>query len=133
MGTFSQPSGSRQAHVIVVDDDSSNAELTRLLLELDGFSAVAADSIETALAATTADADAFIIDYHLVGNTTGLTLLEAIRAGQTAADRNAVVIFISGDIRGRDPVFAAGADEFLQKPVLPGTLRDTLTHLLSRD
>ncbi len=119
--------------IVVVDDDGANAELLRMLLEMDGHTVLTVESVKSALEAITADVSAFIIDYHLIGQHTGMRLLEAIRAGETPAASNAVVLITSGDMRWREAVLLAGADDFLLKPFRPRHLSTTLNNLLSRD
>lgn len=117
--------------VIVVDDDFTNVGLIKMLLELDGFTVSACTDIEQAYQAATG-ADAFVIDINLSRGTNGLDLLRAIRAGQTAAQPNTVVIMSSGDYRRDTEALEAGANQFLLKPYPPQSLTEALSQFLSK-
>lgn len=117
--------------IILVDDDTTNVELIKMLLELDGFSVNACTDIRQATGAAAKTAvSAFIIDHHLSRDESGLDLLRDIRAGQTGAANNVPVIMTSGDDRRSDEALAAGASTFLLKPYPPTTLTQTLQTLL---
>ncbi len=116
--------------IIVVDDDQTNITLLKMLLELDGFAVQSCGSVDEARALAEADTGAFVVDYHLTRDTTGLDLLRAIRSGETAASSATPVIITSGDYRRESIVMEAGADLFLLKPYPPSELSQTLTNLL---
>lgn len=102
--------------IVIVDDDSTNTELAKILLELEGFEVVTADTLATARAAATSDTNAFIIDYHLTRDEKGIELLRDVRAGRTDAPRDCISIVSSGDHRSEVDVLEAGATLFLSKP-----------------
>ena len=117
--------------VIVVDDDPTNAGLTQMLLELDGFTVLTCSDIPQAKAAAAQDTSAFVVDIHLARGASGLELIRAIRAGETAAARHAIVITASGDHRREVEAREAGADYFLLKPYSPNDLSIELRRLLA--
>jgi CheY-like chemotaxis protein len=119
-------------NVIVVDDDQANTTLIKILLELDGFTVGAYASVDEAKANSTADTDAFVVDYHLARGANGLDLLHAVRNGETAALPQTAFIITSGDYRREDDALAAGADRFLFKPYPPETLSQEIEKLLNR-
>ncbi len=118
-------------NIIIVDDDPSNTTLTKMLLELDGFTVTIADTIKAAHEAANPDTGAFVIDYHLTRDEKGIDLLQDIRAGSTAASPNCVGIIASGDDRKRLEAMQAGADIFLCKPFTVDTLVVELNRLLA--
>ena len=119
--------------IVLVDDDITNIELIKMLLELDGFSVSACTDIEQATAtAQTTPVDAFIIDHNLSRTENGLDLLQSIRAGQTGVHKSTPVIMTSGVDRRSDEALAAGANTFLLKPYPPTTLTETLQMLLEK-
>ena len=118
-------------HVIVVDDDPTNASLLKMLLELDGFTVTSCSNIEEAVAASGNNADAFVVDIHLARGANGLDLLTKIRSNETEADPSTVVIMTSGDHRLQDESHQKGASTFLLKPYSPDILSPTLNNLLS--
>ncbi|HRQ38660.1 MAG TPA: response regulator [Chloroflexota bacterium] len=118
-------------NIVVVDDDITNVQLLQMLLELDGFTVHASTNLEQALAMTTADTNAFVVDWHLERNTSGLDLLRAVRQGETAAQKDTAVIISSGDHRREQDALDAGANHFMLKPYPPDELSKLLASLLS--
>lgn len=117
-------------NIIVVDDDVTNAQLLQMLLELDGFTVQTCTNVEQAIAATTPQTNAFVVDWHLERNTSGLDLLHAVRRGETAATSDTAVIISSGDHRREQESLAAGANHFLLKPYPPEQLSKLIASLL---
>lgn len=118
--------------VIIVDDDATNVGLLQMLLELEGYTALACRTIEEAKTAVTPDVDAFVIDCRLAKGISGLTLLEEIRAGETAVSPHTTTLMVSGDARLQEKSLEAGADTFLLKPYSPNELTKTLNALLAK-
>lgn len=118
--------------VIIVDDDATNVGLLQMLLELEGYTVLACRTIEEAKTAVTPDVDAFVIDCRLAKGISGLTLLEEIRAGETAVSPHITTLMVSGDARLQEKSLEAGADTFLLKPYSPNELTKTLNALLAK-
>lgn len=117
--------------IIVVDDDSTNTSLLQMLLEIEGYNVAPCKNIGEALMATDDGANGFVIDCHLAGGVSGLSLLREIRAGKTAVSANTVVIMASGDHRLEDESLTSGADRFLLKPYSPTQLSSELSNLIA--
>lgn len=117
--------------IVIVDDDSTNISLLKMLLELDGYAVLACKNIEEAKTAAAQSIDAFVIDCHLAQGASGLSLLEDIRSGQTTAEANTTTIMVSGDHRLEADAMSAGADFFFLKPYSPNELTLKLQNLLS--
>ncbi len=117
--------------IVIVDDDATNIGLLKMLLELDGYVVMACKTIDEAKTAAAEGVDAFVIDCHLDKGSSGLTLLQDIRSGQTPADLNSITIMVSGDHRLEKEAMAAGANYFFLKPYSPSELTNRLQTLLS--
>jgi CheY-like chemotaxis protein len=117
--------------VIVVDDDLTNVGLTKMLLELDGFTVDACTDLAQATDVMSDDVNAFVVDVNLARGESGLDLLRAIRAGETAVSPDTPVILTSGDHRREDEAMEAGADQFLLKPYPPESLSKEITKLVN--
>lgn len=117
--------------IIVVDDDLTNTSLLKMLLEIEGYHVVTCKNIGEAIIATSDGADGFVIDCHLAGGASGLSLLRDIRAGKTAVSANTVVIMASGDHRRQTESLESGADQFLLKPYSPNQLSSELSNLIA--
>jgi DNA-binding response OmpR family regulator len=118
--------------IIVVDDDQTNVSLLKMLLELDGFQVDACTTIEQAKIAAAKGVNAFVLDVNLSRGTSGIDLLKDVRAGETAAAINTIVIMTSGDHRRQSECQSAGADQFLLKPYPPNALSGYINDLLSK-
>lgn len=119
-------------NILIIDDDEVSADLTKMLLEMEGYSAHACTDVgEAQTAATQNTVDAFVIDYHLTDEASGVDITRAIRAGRFGNNRDAVIIVTSGDYRRAPEAAAVGADTFLQKPYTPAVLTQQLKHLLA--
>lgn len=118
--------------VVVVDDDQSNTTLIKMLLELDGFTVDTFTTVKDAKTMATADTAAFVVDFYLTRDESGLELLQAIRGEETAVPPQTVVIMTSGDYRREEDALAGGADLFLFKPYPPDSLAKEINRLLSR-
>jgi CheY-like chemotaxis protein len=119
------------SQIIVVDDDPTNATLTKMLLEMDGFTVAACQSAQEAEQTTTPKTQAFVVDVNLARGLSGIDLLRDIRAGKTRAPDNTVVIMTSGDARRVDDCLQSGANDFLLKPYSPNILSQLLVNLLN--
>lgn len=120
------------AKIIVVDDDHTNTELAKMLLEFEGFEVITADTLAAARALATPDVSAFIIDYHLTRDEKGIDLLRDIRAGKTDTPRDCISIISSGDYRSAQDAMKAGATLFLSKPYSIEILVTHLRNLLAK-
>lgn len=120
------------SNIIVVDDDMANVQLLQMLLELDGFVVTPCTTVEQALNAIDEETDAFVVDFHLERNRSGLDLLQAVRQGETKAPTDTIVIVSSGDHRRQKEALDQGANQFLLKPYPPDELTQLLVSLLRR-
>ncbi len=117
--------------IIVVDDDPTNVTLTQMLLELEGFTVVACANLAQAHAAAQSGADAFVVDVNLARGESGLDLLQAVRAGETAVSPKAAFIITSGDHRRKPEAKKLGASKFLLKPYPPEDLPKIINNILA--
>ncbi|MCC6734965.1 MAG: response regulator [Bauldia sp.] len=116
--------------ILLAEDDEINALLLRSLLVRLGHEVTEATDGETALAATRAGRfDAILIDVHLPRRS-GLEVAHAVRAaeaGEGAGVRTRLVaVTADGRPESRELAFAAGFDDFAQKPVTSERLREIL-------
>jgi DNA-binding response OmpR family regulator len=116
--------------IIVVDDDLTSTRLLQMFLEIEGYKIITCHTIAEAKSAASDGADGFVVDCHLNKNVSGLNLLRAVRAGETAVPPNTVVIMASGDHRLEAESLESGADRFLLKPYSPTALSSELSKLL---
>ena len=89
-------------------------------------------TIEQAKTAAAKGVEAFVLDVNLSRGTSGIDLLKDVRAGETAAATDTIVIMTSGDHRRQSECQNAGADQFLLKPYPPNALSGYINDLLSK-
>ena len=116
--------------ILLVDDERMSNRLIQMSLQMDGFAVVTAQNLGQAREKLTADVQGVLVDFHLPQNTTGITLLQEIRAGETVADPQIVVIMASGDDRKQIDAEQNGANLFLLKPFSPADLADHFKELI---
>jgi len=118
-------------HILLIDDDRTNASLIKILLEMDGFKVEIYPDLRQARKAITAETNAFVIDCNLALGDNGIDLLNEIREGLTAVVPDTPVIVTSGDDRRSIEAERSGATQFLLKPYSPSKLSNELTKLTS--
>ncbi len=118
------------SNILLIDDDRTNANLIKILLEMDGFSVSVCPDLDKARHLITLDTDAFIIDCNLALGDNGIDMLREIRAGKTAVPEDTPVIMTSGDDRRETEAEESGATKFLLKPYSPSKLSEELTNLI---
>jgi two-component system phosphate regulon response regulator PhoB len=117
--------------LLLVEDDADLGDLTKMSLEMRGYSVGLARNIEEAVAEFRRERpDVVILDYFLEGNQTGLDALKALK--QSSAMEGVAVFFMSGllDKEVQDEVFAQGASALLTKPLQFEALREQLQKVL---
>lgn len=117
--------------ILVVDDSATMRSILKTYLARLVCTLVEASSAEEALSVLESQkVDLVVSDVWLHGMS-GLDLTQKIRAA--ARWRGVRLLLISMDASAAlpDKAIAAGADAFMQKPLKPGELRDTVTRLLA--
>ncbi len=119
--------------ILVVDDNSNFCEIMRTVLQGVGVTDIdlAGDLAAARAALERRPYDAAVTDWH-VGTESGLDLVAWIRAHPDLA--RLPVLLLSGHERlaNRDVAIAAGADDFMEKPISARGLLICLARLLTR-
>jgi class 3 adenylate cyclase len=114
------PGGSnalRQGAVLVVDDDSDQQELLKLLLSAAGYQVSVAGNAEDALASiAVSPPDVVILDVMMPG-IDGFEACRRIRANTQTLDLPVVLVTALNSREERVTGIESGADDFLSKPV----------------
>ena len=107
----------RSKSILIVDDNIDNLDLSRMLLELDGYSVKTAEDAEQALLVlATFHPDLILMDIQLPGMD-GLTLTRRLRQEPQFDDTVIVALTayaMSGD---EQTVRQAGCDGYISKPI----------------
>ena len=105
-------------NIIYVDDDATNRALLRDMLALEGLSMIEAADARTGLKVIAeGDFDLILMDLRMP-DMNGLTAIRQLRAGGTLR-RHVPIVVVTADISEgvKELCRAAGADDFLEKPV----------------
>ena len=118
------------ARVLVAEDNATNREVTRLLLERGGYEAVQVADGEAALAALERETwHAALIDLHMPG-ISGDEVVRRYKA-QAAEGPPALVLLTADQTpEAQAKAEAVGADAYVTKPVRPGRLYGVLEGLI---
>jgi two-component system sensor histidine kinase/response regulator len=126
-------------HVLVVDDSASARQITGRILDSMGFRVDSVDSGESALetvrAAGVSDPYRLVVmDWKMPG-IDGLEATRKITMGRLVTPAPAVLIVsaFSGEGVQRDDALAAGAAEFLAKPVTASALAEAIIRIFAPD
>ncbi len=115
----------RRKLLVIVEDDEALSAALAFALEVEGYATRAYPDAESFLAeATTADPDAFILDYRLPG-LNGLALLDRIRQRSVTAP----AIVITTPTPAVIAKAAAASATIVEKPLHAGDLMDVVRRL----
>ena len=131
--SLSKLSGLSGVSVLIVEDDQAIAKAMQRLFEqweCKTFVAYGLSDVDKHLKSCDRLPDIIVADYHLDGNEVGVTAIEAVRAILPRIP--AVVITADQSPETAEAVRAAQA-MLLEKPVSPGRLRASVSHLLSEE
>ncbi len=117
-----------QTKLLLVDDDPEIREITRVLLEGEGFTVVEASSGEEALTVFSPDTDLVILDVMMHG-ISGYQVCLRLRERW-----NVPVLFLTAKTQDSDLVmgFSSGGDDYLSKPFSYAELLARVKGLLRR-
>jgi PAS domain S-box-containing protein len=128
-----QPAETRResAHILLVDDDEGVRNATAMLLRVEGFEVLCADSLAQTHEALRKDPriELVIADYHLQKGETGI---DVIAAARSVAGEHVGAVLVSGDTSStlRD-VKATDRLRIASKPIQADELLSMITELLS--
>jgi signal transduction histidine kinase len=111
-----------QGRVLVVDDNEANRALAKATLEDEGFEIAAADSGAAAIRLfEESPPDCVLLDVRMPGMD-GFATCAMLRALPRGPETPILFLTALRDLQTFDQAVAAGADDFLNKPISPGEL-----------
>lgn len=116
------------ARILFVDDDPLTLETLKRSVELFGHQAVLASSGETAQALVIEQPPDLIMTDMNLPDTDGLSLVKQLKENPHSADIPVVVLSASPEVDAGEISLAAGAEEFLTKPVRLDKLQSVIEH-----
>lgn len=122
-----------QPLALVVDDEAGDRFLLKTMLKRSGFAIVEAqDGIEAMTKLQGAwDFDVVLLDL-MMPRMSGLEVLTRMRETVRTAGMPVIVVTASDDPEDRSTLLAAGADDYLQKPIDPPRVAERVRALLRR-
>jgi signal transduction histidine kinase/DNA-binding NarL/FixJ family response regulator len=120
--------------ILVVDDDEATRDLMVTLLARSGAYVKAVDSVRAAMAEFDADTPELVLADIGMPEEDGLSMIRRIRQRPPARGGLVRAIAVSAYARpeDRDAALAAGYDDFLTKPVMPGDVLRAVDRFLAR-
>lgn len=111
------------ARVLVCDDDADVLALVRTIVEETGMQVVTLAHPERLLEELDRVRPSLLLLDINLGNADGIALTRAVRGVEAYATMPLILFSTETDARTREAALAAGADEFLPKPIVSGELR----------
>ncbi|MGQ3045565.1 response regulator [Niveispirillum sp.] len=131
MGTSLDAGRGKGRRVLVVDDNSVNRNVARLILERDGYGVdLVDDGMEAIVAAEASRYDLILMDVQMPGMD-GIEATRMIRTqeGQTGKPRTPIIAMTANAMVGmRESYLEAGMDDYVSKPYEPLELLRTAAH-----
>jgi CheY-like chemotaxis protein len=120
--------------ILVVDDDEATRDLMVTLLARSGAYVKAVYSVRAAMAEFDADTPELVLADIGMPEEDGLSMIRRIRQRPPARGGLVRAIAVSAYARpeDRDAALAAGYDDFLTKPVMPGDVLRAVDRFLAR-
>ena len=129
-GEMAQKAGRRR--VLVVEDNATIVSVVKYFLELEGFEViVAADGVAGRDIAIRECPDVIVSDVNMPGMN-GLEMVKALRLNPRTANVRVLMLTSEASVESETEGLAAGADDYLLKPVEPRRLAARVKALLSR-
>ena len=127
----SEQKASRQ-RVFVVEDNETIVSVVKYFLELEGFEViVAADGLAGREIAIRECPDVIVSDVKMPGMD-GLEMVKALRLNPQTANVRVLMLTSEASVESEAEGLAAGADDYVLKPVEPRRLAARVKALLSR-
>ena len=118
--------------VLVVEDSSTIASVVKYFLELEGFEVILAENGRTGLETVLAQRPDFIVSDLHMPDMDGMEMVKTIRADPSLADVRILMLTSESSVDFEAEVLAAGADDYILKPVEPRRLAARVKALLAR-
>jgi len=116
--------------VLIAEDHQDIRQVTKLLLEMEGCSAIeAANGLEALQAALSFQVDLILMDIDMPVMD-GLEAARCLRHNDCTREIPIVAV-TSHDNQTRQEAIEAGCDDFLEKPLMPAVLRDALARYVN--
>ena len=122
--------------ILIVEDDSDDAELVKMVLEKEGYETIGALNGKEALDRVRSDKPALIVLDVMMPEMDGFAFCSKLRASPEHKDIPVVLLTavaqrIHDTAYPLDGVMRAQAEEYVEKPIEPKAFVDTVARLLA--
>ena len=119
------------AKILIIDDDVQTTKLLEGMVTLNGHRATSVNNSNSAVeVAHAVSPDIILLDIMMPG-ISGIDLCKIFQATSELKHIPIIIVSALDDIGSKKDAFAAGARDFLTKPVLPKVLAHKIDSLLS--
>jgi type II secretory ATPase GspE/PulE/Tfp pilus assembly ATPase PilB-like protein/ActR/RegA family two-component response regulator len=118
--------------VLVVEDSPTVSSVVKYFLELEGFEVLLAADGEIGLETARREHPRVIVSDVSMPRMTGIEMVRALRGDAATADIRILMLTSEGSIESETDGLAAGADDYILKPVEPRRLSARVKALLAR-
>lgn len=125
-----QVSGPHGGAVVVVDDEPIVRSMLKIILEQDGYRVVARASAKDFMEAVRGANPLLLVCDVDLPRSSGVALAGQIRAAPEFADLPILMLTGHADPATRTAAFAAGADDYMLKPIVPTEFRQRVGRLI---
>jgi DNA-binding response OmpR family regulator/HPt (histidine-containing phosphotransfer) domain-containing protein len=125
-----QVSGPHGGTVVVVDDEPMICSLLKMILEQDGYRVTTRSSAHGFMAAVRGANPLLLVCDVDLPKASGVDLARKIRAAPEFADLPILMLTGHSDSATRNAAFAAGADDYMLKPIVPAEFRQRVARLV---
>jgi len=124
--------GGPKERVLIVEDSQTIASVVKYYLELEGFEVVVAEDGLSGLETARRELPGVIITDLNMPGMDGMAMVKALRAGALTRDIAVLMLTSVDSVESETQALAAGADDYVLKPVEPRRLAARVKALLAR-
>jgi CheY-like chemotaxis protein len=124
--------GDRRRRVLVVEDSPTIVQVVKYFLENEGFDVVMAGDGQEGLALALQDPPDIVVSDFNMPQMTGPEMIRLLRADPRTADVRVLMLTSESSVECETEGLAAGADDYILKPVEPRRLAARVKALLGR-
>ena len=125
-----QVSGPHGGSIVIVDDEPIVRSLLKMILEQDGYRVVARASAKGFMAAMRGANPLLLVCDVDLPKSSGVDLAKLVRAAPEFGDLPILMLTGHSDSATRNAAFAAGADDYMLKPIVPAEFRQRVGRLI---
>jgi len=122
----------KKEQVLIVEDDRTISSVVKYFLELEGFQVVVAENGLIGLEAAKRELPQIIVTDCNMPVMDGVAMVEALRADVNTQDVSILMLTSGNTVEDETRALAAGADDYILKPVEPRRLVARIKTLLTR-